>query len=80
MHPNIYYHVDGIARKKGLFNIIEEAELGKDIELWGSPTRFRDMVYVKDCCQIIEKCITHTHKWAEPIMLVLVLELPEKIK
>ena len=59
-HPNIYYYVDGIARKKGLFNIIEEAELGKDIELWGSPTRFRDMVYVKDCCQIIEKCITHT--------------------
>lgn len=58
-HPNIYYHVDGIARRKGLFNIIEEAELGEDIELWGSPSKLRDMVYVKDCCQIIEKCITH---------------------
>lgn len=58
-HPNIYYHVDGVARKKGLFNVIDEAERGIDIELWGSPNRFRDMVYVKDCCQIIEKCITH---------------------
>jgi UDP-glucose 4-epimerase len=58
-HPNIYYYVDGISRRKGLFNIIDEAERGEDIELWGSAGRLRDMVYVKDCCQIIEKCITY---------------------
>lgn len=56
-HPNTYYFVNGKRKRKGLFNIIDQASNGEDIELWGSPNVVRDMVYVKDCCQIIEKCI-----------------------
>lgn len=61
-HPNIYYHVDGIIRRKGLFNIMDEVEEGKDIELWGDPEKVRDMIYVRDCCRLIEKCIQQPDK------------------
>ena len=57
-HPNMKYYVDGVIRRKGLFNIIDQAIKGENIELWGSPSRRRDMVYVKDCVQIIEKCLS----------------------
>lgn len=57
-HPASTYYVNGVKQGKGMFNVIEEAKRGEDIELWGSPTRVRDMVYVKDCIQIIEKCFS----------------------
>lgn len=57
-HPNTLYFVNGIKQNKGLFNIIKQAQNGEDIELWGSPSVVRDMVYVKDCIQIIEKCFS----------------------
>lgn len=56
-HPNTYYYINGKLQRKGLFNIIDQASNGEDIELWGSPQVVRDMIYVKDCCQIVEKCI-----------------------
>ena len=57
-HPKNTYYVDGKLRRQGLGNIISEIERGEDVELWGNPDRVRDMVYVKDCVQIIEKCLT----------------------
>lgn len=67
--PNIYlysprdtYYVDGQLRHTGLGNIIEQIVKGEDVELWGNPNRVRDMVYVKDCVQIIEKCLTADSK------------------
>lgn len=57
-HPNSYYFVNGIKRKKGQNVIIEQAIKGEDIELWGNPNRSKDVFYVKDCTQLIEKCIS----------------------
>jgi UDP-glucose 4-epimerase len=36
--------------KIGYRIIIDNAIQGKDIEVWGDPTRKKDMVYVKDFC------------------------------
>ena len=57
-HPKPYYYVNGEKRMKELYNIIEEAKMGSDIELWGDPNRMRDVFYVKDCTQLIEKCLS----------------------
>ena len=35
--------------------LIEKATYGEPIEIWGDPTRVKDMVYVKDFCQMIYK-------------------------
>ena len=57
-HPNPTYFVDGKKRWTGQRAIIEQAKKGEDIELWGSPECARDVFYVKDCTQIIEKCLS----------------------
>lgn len=57
-NPNPTYYVDGILRVQGLRRIINDIEHGKDVDLWGNPNRVRDMIYIKDCVQIIEKCLT----------------------
>ena len=54
-HPNPTYYVDGVKRWTGQRAIIEQAKRGEDIELWGNPESARDVFYVKDCTQIIEK-------------------------
>ena len=51
--PEKYYYVNG---KKTLISyryIIERAIAGLPIELWGDPLRSRDIVYVKDFCQMV---------------------------
>ena len=57
-HPNPTYFVDGKKRWTGQRAIIEQAKRGEDIELWGNPEAARDVFYVKDCTQIIEKMMT----------------------
>ncbi len=57
-HPNPTYFVDGKKRWTGQRAIIEQAKRGDDIELWGNPEASRDVFYVKDCVQIIEKCLS----------------------
>lgn len=56
-NPNPYYHVDGIRRWISFRLIIEKAKRGEDIEVWGDPTRSKEMVYVKDVARLIEQCI-----------------------
>ncbi len=56
-NPNPYYHVDGIKRWISFRLIIEKAKKGEDIEVWGDPSRSKEMVYVKDVAQLIEQCI-----------------------
>ena len=56
-HPNPYYYVDGEKRWQGYRFMIHKAMHSEQIEIWGDPMKVRDVVYVKDCCQIIEKCI-----------------------
>lgn len=58
--PTIYswskndsYYVDGVLRKRAWRLLIDRASNGEDIEVWGDPTRLKDMVYVKDFAQML---------------------------
>lgn len=57
-HPNPYYFLDGIKRWQSYRYLIERAKKGEDIELWGNPNLQRDIVYVKDCVQVIAKALS----------------------
>jgi len=37
--------------------IIKRAMAGEPIELWGDPARVRDMIYIKDFCQLVYKTL-----------------------
>lgn len=56
-NPNPFYHVDGIKRWISFRLLIEKAKKGEDIEVWGDPSRSKEMVYVKDVAQLISQCI-----------------------
>lgn len=55
--PIDHFYVDGQLRKIGYRTLIDNAILGKNIEVWGDPTRKKDMVYVKDFCQMLYKAL-----------------------
>lgn len=62
--PNVYlysprtsYFVDGVERKVGYRYMIEQACSGKDLEMWGDPNAFKDILYVKDLCQMMYKAL-----------------------
>ncbi|RGS75778.1 NAD(P)-dependent oxidoreductase [Ruminococcus bromii] len=56
---NDSYYVDGIIRKCAWRILIDKATKGEDIEVWGDPNREKDMVYVKDFCQMLYlSCLT----------------------
>lgn len=48
-----HYYVDGKIRKIGYRILIDKALAAEKIEVWGDPTRLKDMVYVKDFCQML---------------------------
>lgn len=56
-HPNPYFHVDGIKKMIAFRLLMDRAEKGEDIEVWGEPTRSKEMLYVKDLAQLILQCI-----------------------
>lgn len=56
-HPNPYYYVNGAQKWQSYRLLIHKAMHGEPIEVWGDPQKVKDVVYVKDCCQIIEGCI-----------------------
>lgn len=55
--PIDYYYVDGIKHKIGYRILIDKAIAGDPIEIWGDPYRKKDMVYVKDFCQMLYKAL-----------------------
>ena len=62
--PTIYlyspvdtFYVDGIQRKIGYRLLIDKARNGEPIEVWGDSSRVKDMVYVKDFCQMLYTAI-----------------------
>lgn len=55
--PVDYYYVDGKIRKIGYRILIDKAIAGEDIEVWGDASRVKDMVYVKDFCQMLYKAL-----------------------
>ena len=46
--PHSCIYVNGKFYKSGIQTFIENAEAGKDIEIWGDPNLTRDIIYVKD--------------------------------
>lgn len=62
--PSIYlyspidtYYADGEPRKIGYRLLINRAIAGEPIEVWGDASRVKDMVYVKDFCQMLYKAL-----------------------
>ena len=60
--PTIYlyspvdtFYVDGVQRKIGYRLLIDKAKSGEPIEVWDDFSRVKDMVYVKDFCQMLYK-------------------------
>lgn len=56
-HPDTHYYVDGVKKWQNYRLMIDKAIKGETLEIWGDPKIVRDIVYVKDCIQIIEKSI-----------------------
>lgn len=55
--PNMFYYVDGEKRYVSYRLMIQMAIEGKDIEMWGNPNLGKDIIYVKDLCQMIYKAL-----------------------
>lgn len=56
-HPEKNYYVDYKPRPIGYRYMIDRAAAGMDIEMWGNPDAFKDIVYVKDFCQMLFKAM-----------------------
>lgn len=55
--PEKYYYVDGVPKLIAYRYMIEQAMRGENIEMWGNPDAFKDIVYVKDFCQMVFKAM-----------------------
>lgn len=58
--PNVYlyaplktYYVDGKERKIAYRYMIDQASEGHDLEMWGDPNAFKDILYIKDLCKMM---------------------------
>lgn len=56
-HPEKYYYVDCVKKPIPYRYMIARAIAGEDIEMWGNPDAFKDIVYVKDFCQMVFKAM-----------------------
>lgn len=54
---NPYYYVNGEKKMLGYRKIIQDIMDGNTVEVWGNKNLKKDIVYVKDYCQMIYKCI-----------------------
>lgn len=57
-HPDTYYYVECKKKLVAYRYMINQVENGKDIEMWGNPDAFEDILYVKDLCQKMYKEIS----------------------
>lgn len=56
-HPNPYYYVDGKKKWMGFRYIMDRAIKGETVEIWGDPSQQKEIVYVKDFTQIVQKSL-----------------------
>ncbi len=56
-NPQKYYFVNGEKKPIAYRYMIDKAIAGEDIEMWGNPQAFKDIVYVKDFCQMVFKAL-----------------------
>lgn len=55
--PNPFYYVNGEKRFIGYRYLIEQAIKGNPLEIWGNPNSKKEMVYVKDFVQLVQRCV-----------------------
>ena len=55
--PNEYFYVDGKKRILAYRYLMNQALKGEPIEMWGDPKKAKDIVYVRDFCQMLFKAI-----------------------
>lgn len=60
--PDPFYYVNGKRKMRAYRYLIERARKGEPIEIWGNPDLRKEIVYIKDFCQIVEKAITSEKK------------------
>ena len=58
--PNVYlyaplktYYVDGKEKKVAYRYMIDQAAQGNNLEMWGNPDAFKDILYIKDLCRMM---------------------------
>lgn len=56
-HPDTQYYVDGKLKLVAYRYMIERATKGEPIEMWGDPDAFKDILYIKDLCQMMFKAL-----------------------
>ena len=56
-HPQKKYYVEGVEKAIGYRLMIDKAMKGEPIEIWGNPDAFKDILYIKDLCQMIVKSL-----------------------
>lgn len=61
-HPNPYYYVNGVKRIISFRYIMDKAEKGESIEVWGDPKRTKEMLYIKDLTKLIQSCVESNNK------------------
>lgn len=52
-----YYYVNGEKRWLAYRLLIDKAQKGEDIEIWGNPQNEKEIVYIKDLLQILYGCL-----------------------
>lgn len=57
-HPSKFYYVDCVKKPVAYRYMIDRAAAGETIEMWGDPDAFKDILYVKDLCQMMCKAVT----------------------
>ena len=55
--PDETYHVNGVRRTLGYRLIMDRAAAGERLEIWGDPSRAKDVVNVKDFCQLVYRAL-----------------------
>ena len=55
--PYHYYFPNGVKTLRPVYRMIEQAQKGEPIELWGNPNYAKDMVHVYDCAQMLCKAV-----------------------
>lgn len=56
-HPDKFYFVDCVKKPIAYRYMIDRASRGEAIEMWGNPDAFKDILYVKDLCQMMFKAL-----------------------
>ena len=55
--PYPYYYPNGIKTKRPIYQMIEKAQNGEPLEIWGDPHYAKDMVHVYDFSQMLCKAV-----------------------